>query len=160
MGLSPCFGISVQRYGRLELTALSGWRRLAFDQQGEGEFWRGDYHLAHQSQRIRRDLAGETILSYPCHQVHGYMKTDQQVEDCRTGKSPFLPYRYLLTYPESYTAAWIAFWGEKDLQAFVSAYGLKVLGDLIPGEPFEIKFPSSDKAWLPIRMAGPPASRS
>lgn len=53
--------------------------------------------------------------------AHGYVMTDQQVDDCRTGRTGGMGYRFLLYYPGSAFTSWKAFWEEPELRAFVAA---------------------------------------
>ena len=93
------------------------WRMLSLrDALGSGELWRGDYQLAHMSQVLRRDLTGEDLLRIAGEPAHGYVRTDQHVDDCRTGRTSGIGYRFLLYYPGSAFTRWKAFWEEPELR--------------------------------------------
>jgi hypothetical protein len=123
---------------------------LLDDTPGTGELWRGNYKLLHQSQAIGRDLKGEEILLFPGGRCFAYVLTDAQVQERREGRSPHLPYRFLVYSPGEPALNWTAFYTEGDMRAFTDAYSLTVHGDLVPGSRFEIELPDTSAAWLPV----------
>lgn len=136
--------------------AAAVWPTLYLDHlTGPGALWRGEHKLPHQSQKIRRDLHGEQILLSPGARAHVYMLTDQQVQDRCLGRDPGLPYRFLVSSPESAALSWTAFYDEAALRAFTDAYTLTIEGDLNPGKSFSIRLPETSGEWLPATRRVP-----
>ncbi|MEU7477066.1 hypothetical protein AB0A63_13850 [Lentzea sp. NPDC042327] len=126
---------------------------------GPGALYRGEHELPYQCQQIQRDLQGEEVLLWPDAHVHAYMLTDQQVNDRSLGRSPGLPYRFLVFSPASAAMSWTAFYDEAALRAFTDAYALTIEGDLVPGRPFYIRLPVTSDDWLPAKRRPPHAVR-
>lgn len=103
--------------------------------------WRGGYKLAHMSQVLGRDETAEKLAKHAGGTAYSYCLTDDQVEDCRAGRSPHLPYRYLVRSPESSALAWTAFYTRDALDAFCAAYAITIEGDPSPGQSFYLRFP-------------------
>lgn len=126
---------------------------------GSGQFWRGDIRMPHMSQVLSRHLHGEKILQHAGETAPGYMLTDEQVDQRRTGRGPSIgiPYRYIVEAPGRGFSPWTAFWHMKDLGAFLTAYTLTVVTELAPGRPFTVQLPTTDDGWLPVTRSDEPA---
>ncbi len=106
--------------------------------------------LAHQSQQVGRDLTAEEIERHAGAACFGYVRTDEQIQDCNAGRHPGLPYRYLVRHPSSSALAWKAFYTLPKLREFCDAYGCRIYGELMPGSRFAVLLPADGKPALPL----------
>lgn len=112
---------------------------------------RGAHVLPNQSQIMRRDLCAEELAR--CgrfgKRALGFTLNDDDIRE-RGGPG----YRYLVRAPGASALAWTAFRERVELDAFAAAYGMRVEGELVPDERFEVVLPDDASGFLPL-TAGP-----
>lgn len=109
--------------------------------------FRGQHALPHQCQMIKRDLTAEDLVRrhWAGKEAHAYMLTDEQLEERIEGKSPFLPYRFIISSPDSAALAWTAFFTREAMQRWLDAYGFTLDREPEPGESFRVIIPAAPK---------------
>lgn len=119
-----------------------------------GRLYRGSYELPHQSQEIRRDLTGETVLQHPDAIAAAYALSDAELAEQKRQQPGLLPYRFLIQHPASAALAWTAFYRWQDLRAWLEAYDLHPTGRIERGQPFAVRLPVNDRKWKKLVSDG------
>jgi hypothetical protein len=101
------------------------------------------------SQVLGRDEKGAEIAKYPGRECFAWMLTDDDMRE-RFTKGPYLPYRFIVYHPSSCATNWTAFFTRADLDAFCTAYDIRLSREPQRGARFALILPESTARFQPL----------